>query len=109
MTEERIMTIIGQLMNKMRNNQELQILAKENGLTYKPVVDFDEATIDNIITSMVALTLASMANDEDYALLVRTGIQKRSLKVDIINKYKDQAIEYLNKYKDNLVEIPAAI
>lgn len=109
MNEDRIMTIIGQLMEKMRSNQELQNLAKENGLSYKPVVDFDEATIDNIITTMVALTLASAANDKDYELLVRTGIQKRSLKVELVNKYKDQAISYLNKYKSNLVEIPAAI
>lgn len=106
MNEERVMTIIDQLMNKMRTNQELQILAKENNLSYKPIMDFDDNTIDNIVTSMVALVLASMSNDEKYQLLVRTGIQKRSLKVEIINKYKDQAIEFLNKYKENLIKTP---
>lgn len=103
MNEERIMTIIGQLMSKMRNNQELQKLAKEQGVTFKPSVEFSDESIENIVTSMVALTLASMVNDKDYELLVRTGIQKRSLKVQIINKYKDQAIAYLNKYKSDLI------
>lgn len=109
MTEERVMIIIGQLMDKMKKNQELQTLAKQNGLTYKPIVDFSDESIDNIVTSMVSLALASMAKDKDYELLVRTGIQKRSLKVSLINKYKDQAIEYLTKYKESLVANPIGI
>jgi hypothetical protein len=103
MDEERIMIIIGQLMDKMTENQRLQTLAKENGLTYKPIMDLSDTAIDDIITSMVALVLAKSVNDKDYELLVRTGIQKRSLKASIINKYKDQAGEYLNKYKMSLV------
>lgn len=105
MSDERIMTIIGQLMSKMRDNQALQNLAKENGLSYKPVMDYDDATIENVVISMIALTLASMAKDEAYTLLTRTGIQKRSLKVEIINKYKDQAIEYFNRYKETAASI----
>lgn len=105
MSDERIMAIIGQLMSKMRDNQALQNLAKENGLSYKPVMDYDDATIENVVISMIALTLASMAKDEAYTLLTRTGIQKRSLKVEIINKYKDQAIEYFNRYKETAASI----
>lgn len=103
MNEERILGIITQLMDKLSNTQRLQNLAKENGLAYKPVIDFSDEVIDNIVVSMIALTLASQAKDSRYDLLVRTGIQKRSLKTEIINDFKDEALHYLDLYKRNLV------
>lgn len=103
MNEERILGIISQLMDKLSNTQRLQNLAKENDLAYKPVIDFSDEAIDNIVVSMIALTLASQAKDSRYDLLVRTGIQKRSLKTEIINDFKDEALHYLDLYKRNLV------
>ena len=103
MNEERILNIISQLMDKLSNTQRLQNLAKENDLAYKPVIDFSDEAIDNIVTSMIALTLASQAKDSRYDLLVRTGIQKRSLKTEIINDFKDEALHYLDLYKRKLV------
>ena len=101
--EERILGIISQLMDKLSNTQRLQNLAKENDLAYKPVMDFSDEAIDNIVVSMIALTLASQAKDSRYDLLVRTGIQKRSLKTEIINDFKDEALHYLDLYKRNMI------
>lgn len=100
-TDEMIIEHIGKLMTNLKKNEELQALAKQNGLDVKNTVDFKDSTIENISVSIVALLLAKRENDPKYKQLVDYGMQKRSLKTDLINTYKNQAIQFINMWKNN--------
>lgn len=100
-TDEMIIEHIGKLMTNLKKNEELQTLAKQNGLDIKNTIDFTDSTIENISVSIVALLLAKRENDPKYKQLVDYGMQKRSLKTDLINTYKNQAIQFINMWKDN--------
>ena len=98
-TRESILTRVGQLFDKMHQNQQLQQLASANGMDIKNSVHLTDDTIDNYVTSAVALVIAKQSNDPRYAKLVNTGLEKRSLKIEIINDYKTQANELINEYR----------
>lgn len=98
-TDETIIQHIGELMARLRKDKELQTLAKENGIDVKNSVDLTEDTIDNYIISVVSLLLAKRSNDPNYKTLCSLGLQKRSLKVEIINTYKDQALQLVNAWR----------
>ena len=100
-TDEMIIEHIGTLMTNLKKNEELQTLAKQNGLDVKNTIDFKDSTIENISVSIVALLLAKRENDPKYKQLVDYGMQKRSLKTDLINTYKNQAIQFINMWKNN--------
>jgi hypothetical protein len=100
-TDEMIIEHIGKLMTNLKKNEELQALAKQNGLDVKNTIDFKDSTIENISVSIVALLLAKRENDPKYKQLVDYGMQKRSLKTDLINTYKNQAIQFINMWKNN--------
>lgn len=100
-TDEMIIEHIGKLMTNLKKNEELQALAKQNGLDVKNTIDFTDSTIENISVSIVALLLAKRENDPKYKQLVDYGMQKRSLKTDLINTYKNQAIQFINVWKNN--------
>lgn len=93
-----IFSKIDELKTKLKKNQQLQTLAKENGIDIKNSVDFTDDTINNIIVSIVSLYLSKMNSDERYNTLTKTGLQKRSLKTEIINDYKNQANQLLNEH-----------
>lgn len=98
-TRDTIMKKVETLLTKMHQNQQLQNLAIENGLDVKNSVRLTDDTIYNIATSVVALALAKQSNDPRYAKLVNTGLEKRSLKMEIINDYKSQANEMIDHYR----------
>ena len=98
-TDETIIQHIGELMVRLKKDKELQTLAKENGIDIKNTVDFTEDTIDNYVISVVSLMLAKRSGDPNYKTLCSLGLQKRSLKVELINNYKDQAIQLVNAWK----------
>lgn len=85
------------ILTKLKQNQELQKLADSNGLDIKNSVNLTDDNIKNLTISVIALMLAKNNDDKRYKQLVRIGVQKRSLKTEIINAYKNQAIQILNK------------
>jgi hypothetical protein len=85
------------ILTKLKQNQELQKLADSNGLDIKNSVNLTDDNIKNLTISVIALMLAKNNDDKRYKQLVRMGVQKRSLKTEIINAYKNQAIQILNK------------
>lgn len=90
------------LLDRLKENQKLQQLAEDNGLDVKNTVKLTDDTIDNIAVAEIALLLAKRENDPNYKKLVHTGIQKRSLKTEIINTYKNQANQLIVQYKKSL-------
>ena len=99
-----IFSRVGEIMTKLKQNQKLQELAKQNGLDVKNTVEFTEDTIDNIVVAVVALSLAKQDQDPDYAALVRAGMSHRGIKTRLINKYKNQANQLITAYKMQLRE-----
>lgn len=98
-TDDVIFSKVSTLMEKLKSNQQLQALAEKNGLDIKNSVKLTDDTVENIAVSVVALLLAKRSNDPRYNRLVNTGVQKRSLKTEIINTYKNQANQLIEKYK----------
>lgn len=103
-SDDVIFSKVGQLMSQLHRNQQLQELAEKNGLDVKNSVKLTDDTIDNVAISVVSLLLAKRENDPRYQRLVNTGIQKRSLKTEIINAYKTQANQLINRYKATIKE-----
>lgn len=101
MTDDVIFSKVGELMERLAKNQQLQNLAEQNGLDIKNTIKLTDDTVNNIAVSVIAMLLAKRDNDSRYNNLVQAGIQKRSIKTDIINTYKDQANQMINKYKDD--------
>lgn len=90
-----------QLLDKLDQNQQLQQLASTNGIDVKNSVNLNDATKNNIATSVIALMLAKQQNDPRYAELVQHGMNHRQTKIRIINDYKDQANQIINRAKNN--------
>ena len=101
-SDEEIFSKVGELLNKLKSNQQLQELAEKNGLEVKNTVKLTDDTINNVAISVVSLLLAKRENDPRYQKLVNTGIQKRSLKTEIINTYKNQANQLIERYKSGI-------
>lgn len=93
---------IGEVMKKLHENQKLQELAAANGLDVKNTLHLTEDNVNNIAVSIASLMLAKQADDPRYRDLVRTGMSKRQLKTELINKYKDQANQIITAYKMRL-------
>ena len=83
----------------MEENERLQKLAKANGLDVKNTIELTEDTKNNLAVSIVSLLLAKRENDVRYKTLSRVGLQKRTLKTEIVNAYKDKAMELISRYK----------
>ena len=97
-TEEQIFSLIGNIMARQKQNRQLQDLAASNGLDVKNTVKFTDDTNKVVTTSVVALALALQAEDPAYQHLCRAGLEHRSAKVALINKYKAQANQMIDKY-----------
>lgn len=98
-TDETIIQHIGELMTKLRKDKELQTLARENGIDVQNTMDLSEDTIEIYVISVVSLMLAKRSGDPNYKTMCSLGLQKRSLKAELINTYKDQAIQLINAWK----------
>lgn len=97
---DAIFARVQKLFERMHQNQKLQKLAKENGMDVKNNAELTDDTINNLAVSIIALSLAKDANDPRYGKLVNTGLQKRSLKIEIINDYKDEANRLIGEYNN---------
>ena len=95
--EDDMFAKIGSMMVHYRKQKELQDLAEKNGVQINGVRYTDDS-IMNIVTSVVALMMARNEGDPRYRQLVEQGMKKRSLKVEIINSYKDKANEMIGQY-----------
>jgi hypothetical protein len=82
----------------MHQNQKLQQLAEQNNLDIKNTIKLTDDNMMNVAVTLVALSLAKEANDPRYKKLVNTGLQKRSLKLEIINDYKKEANDIIKDY-----------
>lgn len=91
---------IEDVLSYLNKQRELQKLAKENGLDVKNVAVLTDDTIDNYLVSVISLLLCKNSSDPRYKTLVQTGMNKRTLKTEIINNYKNQAIQLINQYKN---------
>lgn len=100
--DEELFSKVEELMTRLTKNQELQSLAEKNGLDIKNSIKLTDDTLDNIAISVISLLIAKRSSDSRYKTLVNTGIQKRTLKTEIINDYKAQSIQLINRYKSNL-------
>ena len=99
MSDEDIIKKVAVLFSKMEENERLQKLAKANGLDVKNTIELTEDTKNNLAVSIVSLLLAKRENDVRYKTLSRVGLQKRTLKTEIVNAYKDKAMELISRYK----------
>lgn len=102
--DEAIFARVQNMMNHLDQTAELQKLAKENGLDVKNSLDLSNENKEKMAVSSVALMLAKRAGDPKYDMLVRTGLQKRELKADIINSYKEEAKQLINKCENRITE-----
>lgn len=100
--DDEIFSKVEELMNRLTKNQKLQSLAEKNGLDVKNSIKLTDDSINNVAISVISLLLAKRNNDSRYKTLVNTGIQKRTLKTEIINDYKAQSIQLINRYKNNI-------
>lgn len=91
---------IDEVLAYLNKQKELQRLASENGLDIKNAVQLTAESIDNYIVAVISLLLAKTSGDKRYNTLVQAGVQKRSVKTEIINNYKNQAIQLINLYKN---------
>ena len=99
MSDEDIIKKVDVLFSKMEENERLQKLAKANGLDVKNTIELTEDTKNTLAVSIVSLLLAKRENDVRYKTLSRVGLQKRTLKTEIVNAYKDKAMELISRYK----------
>jgi len=102
MNDEEIFSKVDTLMNRLKKNQELQELSERNGLDVKNTVRLTDDALNNVAVSVVSLMLAQRSGDPRYKKLTLTGLQKRSLKADIINSYKNQANQIIKQYKSSV-------
>ncbi len=101
MNDEAIFSKVTKIMEKLHKDQELQDLAERNGLDVKNTLRLTSTSQDNIAIAMVALLLAERANDPKFKTLEHVGLQKRKLKIELINAYKDEAMQLIKQYKDS--------
>lgn len=91
---------IDTVLSGLREQQDLQKLAEKHGLNSRNAVKLTDDTIDNVLVGVIAQLLCKRSEDPRYNKLVTQGISKRSLKTEIINDYKNQAIQLINQYKN---------
>ena len=96
--DEQIFAYVGKVMGN------LEKLAKENGLDIKNSLELTEENKNRVAIGTVSLILAKRAGDPKYDMLCRTGLQKRALKADIINSYKEEAKQLITKFENRMVE-----
>lgn len=101
MENEVVFKKIEDVLSYLNKERELQKLASENGLDVKNTIRLTQDSIDKYLVSVISLLLAKQSSDPRYKTLVQTGVSKRTLKAEIINNYKNQAIQLINQYKND--------
>lgn len=101
--DEEIFSKVKILMERIKKDQALQELSERNGLDVKNSIRLTDDTSNNIAVAVISLMLAKRAGDPKYKTLSRMGMEKRSLKTEIINTYKNQANQLIAKYNESLV------
>ena len=101
MDNEAMLAKVGELMSKIDQNQQLQDLAEKSGLEVKNSIKLTPESEENVARSVISLLLEKIDIDPRYNRLVSAGMQKRSLKTEIINSYKNQAKQLITQYKNN--------
>lgn len=99
LSDEDMIAKVDTLMDRINRNQQLQELSQRNGLDVKNSLILTEDTTNNIAVSVISLLLAQRSNDPRYQTLKQAGLQRRTVKADIINSYKDQANQLIARYK----------
>ena len=99
MTDEQILDCLNDFFAKFEQNRKLQDMALANGIDIKNAVRLTDEQKEALAVAQVALLLAKRENDNRYVILTKTGLEHRALKAEIINAYKDQAIQLINKGK----------
>lgn len=97
--EQLIYDKIKVILDKMNQKKQLQELARNNGLPINEL-ELNSDTEDMVVLSVIALMIAMLEGDIRYKKLCMLGMQKRSLKAEIINDYKQRANMIYNKYKN---------
>lgn len=92
---DAILKKVSTLFERMNQNRQLQELAENNGIDIKNSIKLTDDNMMNVAVTLVALSLAKEANDPRYKKLVNQGLQKRSLKLEIVNDYKKEANELI--------------
>ena len=101
MHDEAILNRVKTIMDRLDKDQELQDLAERNGVDAVNTIRLTPTTKDNVAVTMLSLLLAQKAGDPRYKNLSALGLQKRSIKADIVNEYKGQAIQLMNQYRNS--------
>lgn len=105
MTDEQIFSHAEKILNHLNQTQSLQKLAKEKGIdVVTNGLDLSDDAKEKAAVMTVSLLLAKRSGDPRYTQLKRVGLQKRELKADIINSYKDEAKQLINKINNRLTE-----
>lgn len=99
--DEAIFSKVTTIMEKLQKDQELQDLAERNGVNGVNAIRLTPTTQENVAVAAVSLLLAQKSGDSRYRKLSQMGLQKRSLKAEIINDHKDEAIALIKKYRDS--------
>ena len=99
MTDEQIIGCLNDFFAKFEQNRKLQDMALANGIDIKNAVRLTDEQKEALAVAYVALLLAKRERDSRYPILVKAGLEHRSLKAEIINDWKDQAIQLINKGK----------
>ena len=101
MNDEEIFSRVTTIMEKLQKDQELQDLAERNGIDGVNAIRLTPATQENVAVAAIALLLDQKSGDPRFRKLSQMGLQKRSLKAEIINDHKDEAIALIKKYRDS--------
>ena len=97
MTDEEIHSCLNDFFAKFDQNKKLQDMALANGLDINISIRLTDEQKEALAVAQVALLLAKREDDSRYAILSKAGLEHRTLKAEIINDYKDQAIQLINK------------
>ena len=102
--DEQIFSHVQKMMNHLDQTNKLQQLAKDNGIEIKNEIDLSDDNRKKVMIATTSLLLAKRNGDPDYDMLCRTGLQKRELKCQVINKYKDEAQQLINRVEHKMTE-----
>lgn len=105
-SDDQILDYLNDFFAKYDQNRKLQDMALANGLDIKNSVRLTDDQREALAVAQVALMLAKREDDPRYAILSKTGLEHRSLRTELINHYKDEAIQLINKRAMNVENSP---
>lgn len=97
MSDEQIIDCLNDFFVKFDQSRKLQDMTLANGIDIKNSVRLTDEQKEALAVAQVALLLAKRENDNRYKILSKAGLEHRALKAELINAYKDQAIQLINR------------